>query len=116
MYLLLDENTGALRLSNEPAHLEEESVLLPCEGLCWTNEAVQKIAPEMRRIFEFYLRYLLCEACDYGPSEACFASSEDLAPALEYVKIQQIEEIKNCYHVKGAALSVVFDNLETYQI
>lgn len=116
MYLLLDENTGALRFSNEPAHLEEESTLLPCEGLCWTDEAMRKIAPEMRKIFEFHLRYLLCEACDYGPSEAYFASFEDLAPALEYVRIEEIKEMKECYHVKGAALSIVFDNLETYQL
>lgn len=116
MYMLLNEDTGEIKFSNEGAKLEEETTLLPCEGLEWTKEAIRKIAPEMRKIFEFHLRYLLCEACDYGPSEAYFASFEDLAPALEHVKIQQIEEIKNCYHVKGAALSVVFDNLETYQI
>ena len=116
MYLLLNKDTGELKFSNESAKLEEEITLLPCEGMEWTDEAMCKIAPAMRKIFEFHLRYLLCEACDYGPSEAYFASFEDLAPALEYVRIEEIKEMKQCYHVKGAALSIVFDNLETYQI
>lgn len=116
MYLLLDENTGALRLSNEPAHLEEESVLLPCEGLCWTNEAMRKIAPEMRKIFEYRLRYLLCDACDYGPAEALQADFEDLAPALEFVTIEEVREMEMCYHLKGKALTCVLDNLDEFSI
>lgn len=116
MYLLLDENTGALRLSNEPAHLEEESTLLPCKGLRWTDEAIRKIAPEMHRIFEYRLRYLLCDACDYGPVEALQADFEELAPALEFVTIEEVREIEVCYHLKGKALAFTLDNLDEFSV
>lgn len=104
MYLLLNKDTGEIKFSNESAKLEEEVALLPCEGMEWTDEAIRKIAPEMRKIFEFHLRYLLCEACDYGPSEAYFASFEDLAPALEYVSLEEIDALKERYGIEGALL------------
>lgn len=116
MYLLLDENTGAVSRSNYPAQLENESTLVPCEGLSWTDEAMRKIAPQMRKIFEYRLRYLLCDARDYGPAEALQADFEDLAPALEFVTIEEVREMEMCYHLKGKALTCVLDNLDEFRV
>lgn len=92
MYLLLNKNTGEIKFSNESAKLEEETVLLPCEGMEWTDEAREKISLDARDDFENKLRFLYSDDCGYGDCEAFGAlnkiarnfemSTEDLVEAL----------------------------------
>lgn len=44
MYLISNKNTWEIKFSNESAQLEEETTLLHCEEIEWTDEAIRKIA------------------------------------------------------------------------
>ena len=100
MYMLLNDN-GAVTFSNEPIG---ENVFYPDAGLEWTNEALKKMPLEAREDFESRLRDLYSEDCGYGDCEAFGATFEELAPALEYVSLEEIDALKERYGIKKALL------------
>ena len=100
MYMLLNDN-GAVTFSNEPIG---ENVFYPNAGLEWTDEALEKMPLEAREDFENRLRDLYSEDCGYGDCEAFGATFEELAPALEYVSLEEIDELKERYGIKKALL------------
>lgn len=100
MYMLLNDN-GAVTFSNEPIG---ENVFYPNAGLEWTDEAREKMPLEAREDFESKLRDLYSEDCGYGDCEAFGATFEELAPALEYVSLEEIDELKERYGIKKALL------------
>ena len=59
---------------------------------------------EAREDFENRLRDLHSEDCGYGDCEAFGATFEELAPALEYVSLEEIDELKERYGIKKALL------------
>ena len=59
---------------------------------------------EAREDFESRLRDLYSEDCGYGDCEAFGATFEELAPALEYVSLEEIDELKERYGIKKALL------------
>ena len=104
MYLLLNKDTGEIKFSNESAKLEEETAFLPCEGMEWTSEAREKMPLDARDDFENKLRFLYSNDCGYGDCEAFGATFEELAPALEYVSIEEINALKERYGIEEALL------------
>ena len=100
MYLLLND-LDTITFSNEPIG---ESVFYPDAGLEWTGEALEKMPLEAREDFESRLRDLYSEDCGFGDCEAFGATFEELAPALEYVSLEEIDELKERYGIKGALL------------
>ena len=100
MYMLLNDN-GAVTFSNEPIG---ENVFYPNAGLEWTDEALEKMPLEAREDFENRLRDLYSEDCGFGDCEAFGATFEELAPALEYVSLEEIDELKERYGIKRALL------------
>lgn len=98
MYLLLgDHNT--ITFSNEPVG---EYVFYPNSSLEWTEEALKKMPSWARENFENGLRDLYSEECGYGDCEAFGATFEELAPALEYVSVEEIEALKERYGIEDA--------------
>lgn len=102
MYMLLNDN-GAVSFSNEAIG---ENVFYPNAGLEWTDEALEKMPLEAREDFESRLRDLYSEDCGYGDCEAFGATFEELAPALEYVSLEEIDELKERYGIEGALLLI----------
>ena len=100
MYMLLNDN-GAVTFSNKPIG---ENVFYPDAGLEWTDEALEKIPLDAREDFENRLRDLYSEDCGYGDCKAFGATFEELAPALEYVSLEEIDELKERYGIKKALL------------
>lgn len=95
MYLLLRDEV----YSNEPIGSD---VLYPCSSLEWTDEALEKIPAMMREKFEESLREIYSEDCGYGDCEAYGATFEELAPALEFIPIEEIGVLKGLYDIEGA--------------
>lgn len=102
MYMLLNDN-DTITFSNEPIG---ENVFYPDAGLEWTDEALEKMPLEAREDFENRLRDLYSEDCGYGDCEAFGATFEELAPALEYVSLEEIDELKERYGIEGALLGL----------
>lgn len=100
MYLLLND-LDTITFSNEPIG---ENVFYPDTGLEWTEEAREKMPVDAREDFESRLRDLYSEDCGFGDCEAFGATFEELAPALEYVSLEEIDELKERYEIKGALL------------
>ena len=100
MYMLLND-LDTITFSNEPIG---ENVFYPDAGLEWTDEAREKMPVEAREDFENRLRDLYSEDCGYGDCEAFGATFEELAPALEYVSLEEIDELKERYGIKKALL------------
>ena len=93
MYMLLND-LDTITFSNEPIG----------EGLEWTDEAREKMPADAREDFESRLRDLYSEDCGFGDCEAFGATFEELAPALEYVSIEEIDALKERYGIEGALL------------
>lgn len=100
MYMLLND-LDTITFSNEPIG---KSVFYPDAGLEWTDEAREKIPLDAREDFESRLRDLYSEDCGYGDCEAFGATFEELAPALEYVSIEEIDALKERYGIEGELL------------
>ena len=100
MYMLLND-LDTITFSNEPIG---KSVFYPDAGLEWTDEALEKMPLEAREDFENRLRDLYSEDCGFGDCEAFGATFEELAPALEYVSLEEIDELKERYGIKRALL------------
>lgn len=100
MYMLLHD-LDTITFSNEPIG---ESVFYPDAGLEWTGEALEKMPLEAREDFESRLRDLYSEDCGFGDCEAFGATFEELAPALEYISLEEIDELKERYGIKGALI------------
>lgn len=103
MYLLLNEHRDTITFSNEPVG---ENIFYPDAGLEWTDETLEKMPLEAREDFENRLRDLYSEDCGYGDCEAFGATFEELAPALEYVSLEEIDELKERYGIEGALLGL----------
>lgn len=109
MYMLLgDHNT--ITFSNEPVG---EYVFYPDSSLEWTKEALKKMPKWARENFENSLRNLYSEECGYGDCEAFGATFEELAPALEYVSVEEIEALKERYGIKKALFLLVWIDEDT---
>lgn len=100
MYMLLND-LDTITFSNEPIG---KSVFYPDAGLEWTDEAREKMPYWARENFENGLRDLYSEDCGYGDCEAFGATFEELAPALEYVSIEEIDALKERYGIEGELL------------
>ena len=100
MYMLLND-LDTITFSNEPIG---GNVFYPDAGLEWTDEALEKMPLEAREDFESRLRDLYSEDCGYGDCEAFGTTFEELAPALEYVSLEEIDELKERYGIKKALL------------
>ena len=100
MYMLLND-LDTITFSNEPIG---ENVFYPDAGLEWTDEAREKMPVDARNEFETKLRFLYSEDCGYGDCEAFGATFEELAPALEYVSLEEIDALKERYGIKGGLL------------
>lgn len=100
MYMLLND-LDTITFSNEPIG---GNVFYPDAGLEWTDEALEKIPVDAREDFESRLRDLYSEDCGYGDCEAFGATFEELAPALEYVSLEEIDALKERYGIKKALL------------
>ena len=100
MYMLLND-LDTITFSNEPIG---ENVFYPDAGLEWTDEAREKMPVDARNEFETKLRFLYSDDCGYGDCEAFGATFEELAPALEYVSLEEIDELKERYGIKRALL------------
>lgn len=103
MYMLLNDQHDKITFSNEPIG---ESVFYPDAGLEWTEEAREKMPIDARNDFEIKLRFLYSDDCGYGDCEAFGATFEELAPALEYVSIEEIDALKERYGIEGALLGL----------
>lgn len=99
MYMLLNDQHDKITFSNEPVG---ESVFYPDAGLEWTEEAREKMPIDARNDFETKLRFLYSDDCGYGDCEAFGATFEELAPALEFVSLEEIEELKERYGIEDA--------------
>lgn len=100
MYMLLND-LDTITFSNKPIG---KNVFYPDAGLEWTDEALEKMPLDAREDFESRLRDLYSEDCGYGDCEAFGATFEELAPALEYVSLEEIDELKERYGIKKALL------------
>ena len=103
MYLLLNEHRDTFTFSNEPIG---ENVFYPDAGLEWTDEAREKVPVDAREDFESRLRDLYSEDCGFGDCEAFGATFEELASALEYVSLEEIDALKERYGIEGALLGL----------
>lgn len=100
MYMLLND-LDTITFSNEPIG---GNVFYPDAGLEWTDEAREKMPADAREDFESRLRDLYSEDCGYGDCEAFGATFEELAPALEYVSLEEIDALKERYGIEGELL------------
>lgn len=103
MYMLMNEYRDTITFSNKPIG---ENVFYPDAGLEWTDEALEKMPLDAREDFENRLRDLYSEDCGYGDCEAFGATFEELAPALEYVSLEEIDALKERYGIEGALLLI----------
>ena len=110
MYMLMNEYRDIVTFSNEPIG---ENVFYPDAGLEWTEEALEKMPEWARKNFENGLRDLYSEECGYGDCEAFGATFEELAPALEYVSIEEIDALKKRCGIKGALLGLEWTDENT---
>lgn len=111
MYMLMNEYRDIVTFSNEPIG---ENVFYPDACLEWTSEALEKMPLEAREDFENRLRDLYSEDCGYGDCEAFGATFEELAPALEYVSLEEIDALKERYGIKGALLGLEWTDENTH--
>ena len=110
MYMLMNDQREIVTFSNEPIG---ENVFYPDAGLEWTDEAREKMPLEAREDFESKLRDLYSEDCGYGDCEAFGATFEELAPALEYVSLEEIDALKERYGIEGALLGLEWTDENT---